>query len=247
METGTVVTDGGEYGTILDVDDECSFALVAWWLSETECDLAFTTVDALTAADRPADELEVLRGQAPQCFEIRSDLMMSIRELPLSLFADVGRCVWNASIVLSRYLASNADLCAGKDVLELGSGCGLAGLTCAHLGALSVCVSDHAPRLLENLRHNVALNQAGACAVSVAYLDLLHDRPPLSSRSGAGAGRAGLVLAADCIYSGNLVDPFVACVRRLLAPDGLFVGVFPQVRPSGLRTATRAAARTTRR
>ena len=46
-----------------------------------------------------------------------------------------GNYVWPSSYVLAKWLSSNAAETQGKTVLELGSGCGLAGLTVAAMGA----------------------------------------------------------------------------------------------------------------
>lgn len=95
---------------------------------------------------------------------------------------------------------------AGRSVLELGAGTGLAGLACALCGARGVALSDGGrafPHVLDNLRRVVELNAArrlaaGAeamCPVRVADVgwgrftpELLHMDPP------------DVILAADCLY-----------------------------------------------
>ena len=57
----------------------------------------------------------------------------------------LGHCVWEASVALSIFLATDAqESVRGRRVLELGAGCGLAGITTATLNpprALSLSLS----------------------------------------------------------------------------------------------------------
>ena len=55
-----------------------------------------------------------------------------------------GGSVWESSEILARVLvAKAAELVAGKRVLEVGSGCGLVGLTAAALGAEEAYLTDN--------------------------------------------------------------------------------------------------------
>jgi predicted nicotinamide N-methyase len=71
-----------------------------------------------------------------------------------------GGRVWEAGEVLARTLASPgwAERVRGARVLELGAGTGLVGLTCAGLGAESVCMTD---LVLFVAEHNLRLNFPG--------------------------------------------------------------------------------------
>ena len=72
---------------------------------------------------------------------------------------DVGCVVWDAAIVLARFLENKyfpADFWAGKSVLELGAGTGLVGLVAACLGA-NVTLTDLkevVPLLTDNIERN---------------------------------------------------------------------------------------------
>ena len=77
-----------------------------------------------------------------------------------------GWAVWGCSPVLGRLAIERPEIFAGKRILELGAGCGVAGLAVACCTkAASVCISDFPVETLRNTLHNVALN----CERTVAY------------------------------------------------------------------------------
>ncbi|RLN02689.1 hypothetical protein BBJ28_00016348 [Nothophytophthora sp. Chile5] len=62
----------------------------------------------------------------------------------------LGGEVWAGALVLCEFLEAQAGaLVHGRDVIELGAGCGLCGLVAASLGAKSVVLTDEYPDLLE--------------------------------------------------------------------------------------------------
>jgi len=65
-------------------------------------------------------------------------------ELSQSFESDgVAGFVWDAAVVLSKYLSLKRDIVEGKKVLELGAGTGLVGIVCHKLGAKTVLSTDH--------------------------------------------------------------------------------------------------------
>ena len=70
-----------------------------------------------------------------------------------------GQTVWASSVLLGRWVLANADSLEGRSVLEIGSGCGLAGLAAARCtNARAVCLSDFASATMANLANNVDAN-----------------------------------------------------------------------------------------
>lgn len=67
--------------------------------------------------------------------------------------------VWTAGCTLAHALAADLVPCAGKTVLELGSGCGLCGIVASLRGAAAVTLTD-LPPLLPLLSRNAAANHA---------------------------------------------------------------------------------------
>jgi len=71
---------------------------------------------------------------------------------------ELGATVWDAAIVLAKYLTTFPDYFRNKRIIELGSGTGVVGLTCSftELGA-EVWLTD-LPKLLPLLTHNAKIN-----------------------------------------------------------------------------------------
>ena len=77
-----------------------------------------------------------------------------VRDSEKQADGDTGRTVWDAAVVLAKYMEINGAMMRGKRVLELGAGTGLAGLAAAALGAhvdisdLSYCL----PNIIQNIQ-----------------------------------------------------------------------------------------------
>ena len=50
--------------------------------------------------------------------------------------------MWDASVLLASWLATDPTIVAGRNILELGAGCGAVGLSCAALSARHVALTD---------------------------------------------------------------------------------------------------------
>uniref|UniRef100_A0A3B3R788 Valosin containing protein lysine (K) methyltransferase n=1 Tax=Paramormyrops kingsleyae TaxID=1676925 RepID=A0A3B3R788_9TELE len=133
---------------------------------------------------------------------------------------DVGCVVWDAAIVLAKYLETKAfwdpdagtNLWSGKTVLELGAGTGVVGLMAATLGA-NVTVTDleELQHLLHvNIRDNQCLVRHGSIVPKVLKWgeDVTEFLP-----------HPDFILMADCIYYEQSVEPLVKTLRDLAGPD----------------------------
>jgi predicted nicotinamide N-methyase len=70
-----------------------------------------------------------------------------------------GWTIWASSVLSARWLLEHAELLRGKDVIELGAGCGLTGLAAAAgSSARTVVLNDYPRETMENLLHNTARN-----------------------------------------------------------------------------------------
>ncbi|KAI8102053.1 hypothetical protein M9434_007112 [Picochlorum sp. BPE23] len=115
-------------------------------------------------------------------------------------------CVWDGSIVLVRHFEAafvqGTASCPDR-ILELGAGCGVAGLGLAILFEnAKVCLTD-IPDALDSLSRNVQLNPTVTSRVSVSACDWTC--PPLDLLQKP----FDLVIAADCVWLEELVEPFV--------------------------------------
>ena len=72
--------------------------------------------------------------------------------------------MWPSAVALSRWIVSNPHIIHSRSVLELGAGCGLTGLVAARLKPSSVILTDFNTKVLQNLDHNISLNNVNVTA-----------------------------------------------------------------------------------
>lgn len=110
---------------------------------------------------------------------------------------------WPGGQALARYLLDHEEQVAGRAVLDLGSGSGLAAIAAAMAGASSVVASELDPFARAAIELNAAAN---------------HTRVGITGDVLDGAGEsAGLVLAADVWYERRLADRALGLLRRAQA------------------------------
>jgi predicted nicotinamide N-methyase len=148
--------------------------------------------------------------------------------------AETGCCLWDAGAWFACHAMHCPERFAARRVIELGAGVGLLSCVLARSGASSLLSTDVYDETLDNLRHNLQANlhtcvpvlaavdvsgyfaehaTGSACTAVCARLDWL-------DASGAQALRAfdaDLIVAADCVYSEELVDGLVHTLAVLLA------------------------------
>jgi len=187
-------------------------------------------------------EFDFLRGDTES--EIKSNESSSrpsvlIRELPIkhadnpfgqkAIEDTTGLGIWCASLVMSRWLASSSMVqrMKNKTVCELGAGCGIPGLTAAVLGSpSSVFITDLNPETIDNIRHNIELNNTTTTtASSIDWGD----------ESTYPSNKLDYVICSDCIYQKDIVPLLKKVVTGLLDPNhGTFLYVAPEGGRDGL-------------
>ncbi|KAI9280234.1 putative methyltransferase-domain-containing protein [Umbelopsis sp. AD052] len=148
-----------------------------------------------------------------------------------------GTTVWDSSRVLAYYLMDsvkrlNNDDFATKNCIELGSGCGLGGLAMAACG-YDVVLTDLQEVIDRVLGENVRCNQweirqwmAEGASVGVQVPDPkarvtaldwidFYNHP---ERINDFDPPYSYIVAADCIYSMDLIEIFLTCIYRLASP-----------------------------
>ncbi|KAJ3170336.1 hypothetical protein HDU88_008963 [Geranomyces variabilis] len=161
--------------------------------------------------------------------------------------AGLGFQTWGSGVVLARLLDSGAvpRPPANSQILELGSGTGLAGLVCARLIRQScshITLTDFQPAVLTNLLHNTTTNDLTPSA-SVCKLDwtegILHPPWPASSNSNSVSDNSNVnpthqrfhtILASDCAYDTLHAAHLPGIVDAYLArePDARAYFVLPE-------------------
>lgn len=129
--------------------------------------------------------------------------------------SQVSAVVWDASIVLARYLIHKCEkspiFLRDKHVLELGSGLGLCGMTASVLGAKTVLMTDlkEAIRLLE---YNVDQNKEKLGSVEVRELTWSKEEAEKLTQDKI----FDYVLISDCIYYEESIEPLIETLDTIL-------------------------------
>ncbi|CAE8645320.1 unnamed protein product, partial [Polarella glacialis] len=127
---------------------------------------------------------------------------------------DTGSSIWDGAIALAKVLESNPWLVQGREVLELGAGRGLAGLSAALLGAKRTILTD-LPYCLEALEEASNLTRPGGGypgPVEIAALDWANPTHFLDSRPDF---HFEVILAADVVWLIELVELLASALRAL--------------------------------
>jgi hypothetical protein len=129
-----------------------------------------------------------------------------------------GQVVWLVSVLTSHYVASELrDVVAGQDVLELGAGAGLVGLTAARW-ARSVVLSDYEDEVLSLLERNLRHVPRG-CGGRVFNLSWGDEGDHRRLAAETGRQRWRVIVGADIVYWGACIEPLVQTVK-VRAPAG---------------------------
>ena len=139
--------------------------------------------------------------------------------------------VWAGGQALARYLLDNPGVVAGRAVLDVATGSGIAAIAAARAGARQVRALDLDPAAARAAERNATAN---GVTISAAQADV------------GAAGRAEVILAGDVFYSRGVADRMTTYLRaaartgaRILVgdpgrgyfPDKLFVRVAEYVVP----------------
>ena len=112
--------------------------------------------------------------------------------------SETGAVVWDGAVLLARANALDPSN-RKRSVLELGAGCGLAGLAWTLTEDCNLTLTDR-PHRLQALRENARRNGVEATVAALDWTRALED---------AEHGASDVVLAADCVYDEALATPLV--------------------------------------
>jgi predicted nicotinamide N-methyase len=136
--------------------------------------------------------------------------------------------IWEASAVLAEYMAQLPTE-PPLQILELGAGLGVAGITAAAFGH-RVTITEHDPHALEFLKANALLNNCPEAVVC-----------PLDWERRELAGRFDLIIGSEIVYSDQIIEMLAAVFQKYLHPQGKIV-LAEGVRATGVRFWERMAA-----
>jgi predicted nicotinamide N-methyase len=128
-----------------------------------------------------------------------------------------GQYLWPAAEALAKHVVPNWHKYGAPVVVELGAGCGLAGIACsiASQGTSALVLTDHDPGSLKLLEENIHLNHLNADISFACDLEWGDGLPsPLVDRISASSSHV-LVIGSDLIYCSAVVRPLLSTVRRI--------------------------------
>ncbi|CAI2164305.1 16348_t:CDS:2 [Funneliformis geosporum] len=159
-------------------------------------------------------------------------VILKIRDTTL-LDDDVGFKTWGAAYLLARRSTSGfampLDQLRSIPILEIGTGTGLVGLTCAKLGCPKVILTDYHPRVLSNVAYNVQSNQLDS-TVHVEKLDWEEiaygeKKSPISDN--ISREKFEIIVGADIVYEIPHTDWIPKVINHFLLPRGIFYLTIP--------------------
>ncbi|KAJ1667061.1 hypothetical protein EV178_001782 [Coemansia sp. RSA 1646] len=122
-----------------------------------------------------------------------------------------GLLTWEAGLFLSDFFVEHPDIIRDKNVIELGSGCGLAGFTCAAMGAANVLCTDVNGNVLHILEDNRKLNPSIVDKIQVADLDW-EDTNECARLS----KDVDVVIGSDILYDPTIVPLLVGALKTIV-------------------------------
>lgn len=153
-----------------------------------------------------------------------------IRLNELIIFPDKmdGLHIWEAGIVLSRFLYFNNHLFESKDILDLGTGVGIVGITAMkYANPKSVVISDYKEDILNNAISNAKKNKVWKDDTTSGLLLDWRDYEKLNKKF-------DIMVGSDVIYSGSPVQELAKLIEKglnkggeayILIPDQRFYAV----------------------
>lgn len=129
--------------------------------------------------------------------------------------SETGVSVWDGAILMVRFLEQHASYVNDQHVVELGAGCGLVGIAAAALGAKNVRMTD-LDYCMPLLRQNIGSNRhlwPSETNVDACPCDWF--LPPPERIVGPHSPPVDLLIAADCVWLEELVEPFLSTLEAI--------------------------------
>lgn len=131
-------------------------------------------------------------------------------------------CTWSAAFKLVDWAAENKNFLKGKDVVELGSGTGFAGLLISKICQLnSLLLTDYHPKVMEVLKENCELNNKEVGVQELFWGDSDDHRKILHALKLP----PDYIIASDIVFDVSLFEPLLATVKYFfsLHEDCVFI------------------------
>ena len=157
---------------------------------------------------------------------INKDLSVKLTEQTL-FKADGGEGLhlWEASVVLTRYCLQNKEIFKNKNIIELGTGCGLLGISILkqipEIGHYTF--SDYQESVINNLNTNLIRNKLKENKkYDILKLDW-RDYEKIDLKY-------DIILGSELIYQGGYIQELAKLINKLLKDDGICYISMPEKR-----------------
>jgi predicted nicotinamide N-methyase len=157
-------------------------------------------------------------------FDISDGLMINNQVIRLRTLGQsdlgTGLTIWDGSVLLAKYLEHIKEQISNKNVLEVGSGAGLVGISAYLLGAASVTLSD-LPYTMENLQYNINQNthywEGNSTSITTRCIDWMNSLTYPNDQS------IDVIVGADVIWLEELVIPLVNTLNAIATFDTIIL------------------------
>ena len=157
---------------------------------------------------------------------INKDLSVKLTEQTL-FKADGGEGLhlWEASVVLTRYCLQNKEIFKNKNIIELGTGCGLLGISILkQIPAIGhYTFSDYQESVINNLKTNLIRNKLKENKkYDILKLDW-RDYEKIDLKY-------DIILGSELIYQGGYIQELAKLIHKILKDDGICYISMPEKR-----------------
>ncbi|KYQ90986.1 hypothetical protein DLAC_07875 [Tieghemostelium lacteum] len=162
-----------------------------------------------------------------------------IREMSI-IQGGIGCAIWDAAIILSRWIYAHPEAFTNKSVLELGSGVGLPGILSSYY-ANDVTLTDYLEPLIDNLKYNVDLNARQGLDIDSDQEDeetisnlIKSDPQNIKNKIKIqylnwddiekleNTQQYDIIFGSELTYSLLSVDNLIKVIQKFLKPNGIF-------------------------
>jgi len=171
------------------------------------------------------DKIQKLMVPEDRKFFITKKEAVVIKDQILFNNGEDGRHVWEAGIVLSRFVVLNNQLFQAMSIMEFGSGTGIAcvaGMKYAGFGY--TIITDYLDYLIEDIGYNVHLNFPQSVNSRYAARNVDWRTPPQDLPI------VDAMIASDVVYAGAPYVDLANLIHDHLSPQGSFYMVMPEKR-----------------
>jgi len=160
-----------------------------------------------------------------------------------------GLHLWESSILLSRVIYNNKSRFENKSIIELGSGCGLIGISCLkYTNCIKLTFSDYLDQILDNLVNNLKKNSLDHKHVQDEFPSSNDSNSELDYCPLCFKDRAGLlkldwrdyqsysgetydfVIGSELVYIGGYIEELANTIAILLNENGVAIICMPKKR-----------------